>query len=173
MPTLGDAIRTREQADRATKYESDWRLYLHIEPYRSRDAEEGIAAMRDIYNALADQPIASWQREAVWDADNVSAETLGEPIGRGLIVRRCQYPDAGNPRDGWPRDLDVATAGLPSLHISAQLSNDSPYFQTYDNWQLASGLTFSIRSNGDRKRIRDAIVERFAPLGYVDTTPSR
>jgi len=169
MPTIGDAIRTREQADRAAKYESSWTIKLHAVPNPTRDAEEGIVAMRDIYSALTDQPIAAWQREPVIvDENYCSGEALGAPLGRGLMIRRCQYDDAGNPRDGWPRELTVATAGLPAMQVEVRLCSDMPLSRTSDRWTLDSPLAVAVRSNGGREPIRRAIVERFARLGYTE-----
>jgi hypothetical protein len=166
------SIQAREHADRFAKYESSWTLWLHIEPYRPHDAEEGIAAMRAVYVALSDQLISEWQREALsCDDPELSLEALGAPIGRGLLVRRGHYDSAGNPRDGFPRDLHVSTAGLPSLYIRVRFTNDSPLYRCSDGWGLDQWLQFSIGSSGAREPIRRAIVDAFAQLGYVEGTP--
>src|SRR5947209_7584364 len=94
-----EAIRTRAAADRAATYESEWTVLLHQEPRVGTDADAGVGAMRDVYNALTSDPITSWQRETLAAEENVSTEVVGAPIGRGLVVDACQYPDAGNPRD--------------------------------------------------------------------------
>jgi len=168
MPTLGDAIRDREMADRQAKYESFWTVKLHIVPYRAQDVEEGIAAMRDIYTALSRQPVEAWQREAVAVDD---AECFGETLGaagRGLMIRRYELDSWGNPRDGWPRELHVSTAGLPSMQIAVRLASDMPLSRTPQPWTLTTPMTVEIHSNDEREAIRRAIVDRFGRLGYTE-----
>ncbi|HEY2746950.1 MAG TPA: hypothetical protein VGL86_20145 [Polyangia bacterium] len=96
----------------------------------------------------------------------------GTSDGRGIVVRH-EAQDGGNPRDGWPKSIYAATAGLPSLHCSVELACGCVGMPSDEPTLLQHRLMFDIHGGApwpQQEALWRVLAARFARLGYRDET---
>jgi len=153
LPSLEDAVRAAAFEEEKTAYQYHWTLYLTDGGKCSY--EDILAAFRDIHEYILEQPVLE--------------DSLVGQSGAGFHLKHGEEW-VGNPKDGFRRSIELLSGGFKGIHlvcwIAEEWQHETDIFPRFE-------LPLEIKSNWDwpsEKELWQFITQRFAKIGYQDTT---